>query len=117
MLHEAGLFRRIGSKIYTYLYIVKRIVRGDAEDQKKRCDIQPCQAPLAAAAKFPQLSRLTGRRQPDARSIDEPSPAMPRLLEPGSPIGPDPVGMRHSVEQPAARGGRSRGFQRPVRGR
>src|SRR5271166_3758711 len=77
---------------------------------------RPYQAPLAAAAKFPQLSRPTGRRQPDARSIDEPSPATPRLFEPVLCLGPDPVGMRHAVKQPAAGRCRGRGFQRPVRG-
>jgi len=69
MLHKAGLLRCGDSNISTYLYIGKTNKRGDAGGSEKRCDTPPWKALLAAAAKFPQLSRLTRRRQTDARLI------------------------------------------------
>jgi hypothetical protein len=49
---------------YTHIFIsAMDLSGGDKKGQKRCCDRPPCEAPLADAANFPQLSRLTGRRQ------------------------------------------------------
>ena len=55
------------------LIFVNNALQGDLRRDamtEKRCHTRPGEAPLAVAAKFPQLSRLTGRRQPNARPIE-----------------------------------------------
>ena len=115
MLHELGCLTVEGSNIYTYLYIGKRFVQWLG--QLCALAISPMRRHLPIRLISRNYRRPSGRRQPDARSIDEPSPATPRLLEPVVVATLILCRMRHAARTAQqAEAAEARGFQRPARG-
>src|SRR5437667_8318596 len=103
MLHQTGSLRGDGSNIYTYLYMRKDLSPSSYRHQKSlRYPASP--STTCCFREFPAIIPPVGRRQSDARSIDEPSPATLHLLGGVGRLGPDLVRMRRGFGQKRTRG-------------